>query len=426
MPTFQRSSPIAALAIAASPLLLPALAGAALAGPTASLSTPPSATVRNGPARSAVPAPFRTHPRRGKAGLGKVLSTADGGQIFGWDINQNGDDGVLTTSQDVGTSDFKVSMETFDQNTGKIVKVFKKSTGPRTTYEVDGIFANDVALVTHFIIPKGTIFAKRRYEIMNPVTANTFTGSWNPPIKDLSVLMNAENQSTTTSVVYAIELQNNDVPDLISSNIAANTFGPVINLNADVFGLANGPQLAQNTATNQAVVGTSPSFGAPRGGPPLIAMFDLATGAETSFNGVNNGPFGAGYVNGIAVDSATGTAATTSNLNAQVEFYNLAAKTGFAKQLPGTTNTSELNSGAAVAVDPVNGLFLVAQPVSSTDPGTSSIHVYDESGNLVESIDGFNFSNRFAVIPVRVAINPSKRMGWVDGPNINQLQQFTY
>lgn len=420
MPTFQRLS-----AIAASALLLPTLAAGALAGPTGAVRSLPTSAVRNVPTRAAVPM-RRAHARPGKAGLRKVLSTADGGQIFGWDINQNGDDGVLTDSQDVGTKDFKVSMETFNQHTGKIVKVFKKDTGPRNTYEVDGIFANDVALVTHFIIPKGTIFAKRRYEIMNPVTANRFTGSWDPPIKDLSVLMNAENQSTTTSVVYAIELQNNDVPDLISSNIATNTFGHVIHLNAAVFGLANGPQLAQDTATNQAVIGTSPSFGALGGGPPLMAMFDLTTGNETSFNGLNQGFFGSGFVNGIAVDSATGIAVTTTNLNAQVEFYNLASQTGFAVQLPNTTNTSELNSGAAVANDPVNGLFLVAQPVSSTDPGSSTIHVYDESGNLIESIDGFTFSNRFAVIPVRVAVNPNKRIGWVDGANVNQLQQFSY
>jgi hypothetical protein len=412
--------------IVASAFLLPTLATGALAGPTDAVRLEPSSAVRSVPARVTAPAQFRAHPRRGKAGLGKVLSTADGGQIFGWDINQNGDDGVLTTAQDVGTSDFKVSMETFDQNTGKIVKVFKKYTGPRNSYEVDGIFANDVALVTHFIIPKGTIFAKRRYEMMNPVTANRFTGSWTPPIKDLSVLMNAENQSTTTSVVYAIELQNNDVPDLISSYIAANTFGPVIHLDPAVYSLGNGPQLAQDTATNQAVVATSPSFGAVGGGPPLIAMADLSTGNITSFNGINNGPFHAGFVNGIAVDSNTGIAVTDSELNAQVEFYTLATKSGFAVQLPNTTNTSQLNSGVAIANDPINGLFLVAQPVSSTAPSGSSIHVYDESGNLVESINGFNFSQRFAVIPIRVAINPHKRIGWVEAANVNQLQQFSY
>jgi len=31
---------------------------------------------------------------RNQAGLGKVLTTKDGGQIFGFDINQLGDDGL--------------------------------------------------------------------------------------------------------------------------------------------------------------------------------------------------------------------------------------------------------------------------------------------------------------------------------------------
>ncbi|MBV9645912.1 MAG: hypothetical protein JO043_00440, partial [Candidatus Eremiobacteraeota bacterium] len=56
----------------------------------------------------------------------------------------------------------------------------------------------------------------------------------------------------------------------------------------------------------------------------------------------------------------------------------------------------------------------------------SAIVVYDEKGNMVEAITGFNFSNTSTVIPVRVAVNPSTRTGWVNGPNINQLQQFTY
>jgi len=48
---------------------------------------------------------------------------------------------------------------------------------------------------------------------MNPVAGSAFTGSWTPAIKDESVLLNAENQSTPTSVLYAIELKHQDVPD---------------------------------------------------------------------------------------------------------------------------------------------------------------------------------------------------------------------
>src|SRR5207237_389144 len=55
----------------------------------------------------------------GPVGLGRLLTTKDGGQIFGFDINQNGDDGVLASAQTVDSSgDVQVSVETFDQNTG--------------------------------------------------------------------------------------------------------------------------------------------------------------------------------------------------------------------------------------------------------------------------------------------------------------------
>jgi hypothetical protein len=76
----------------------------------------------------------------------------------------------------------------------------------------------------------------------------------------------------------------------------------------------------------------------------------------------------------------------------------------------------------------VHHLFLVAQPVSSTAPGTSSIHVYDVHGHLVESIDGFHFSNASNVVPLHIALHPAQRYGYVDGPDpgVTQIQGFVY
>ncbi|MBZ5682728.1 MAG: hypothetical protein LAO24_21755 [Acidobacteriia bacterium] len=67
--------------------------------------------------------------------------------------------------------------------------------------------------------------------------------------------------------------------------------------------------------------------------------------------------------------------------------------------------------------DPIHKLFLVAQPVSSTAFSGSSILVFDELGNFKESIDGLNFSNTFNVIPTHIALKPSNRSGFVDGPD---------
>jgi len=139
-------------------------------------------------------------------GLGKVLTTKDGGQIFGFDINQNGDDGVLASAGYDSGGNFFVSMQTFDQNTGKITRKFATRNPSRNSYGVDGIFAGDVGLVTHYV-QQSSGFAKREFELMKPVTGKTFTGTLTPPLKNIDIQMAAEDQSTATSLLYAIQLE---------------------------------------------------------------------------------------------------------------------------------------------------------------------------------------------------------------------------
>lgn len=350
--------------------------------------------------------------RHRAAGLGAILSSKQGGQIYGFDIDQNGSDGIIATASNV---------ETFDQDTGEITKVFPKRLPAGTSYSVVNISAGDVGLVTRYVVPKGKIYAKRFYNVMNPVTAKKFTGKWTPPIKDIQVEAAGPNQSTSTTAIFAIELKNQDVPDLFSSNVATNQFGKVIHLDPGQFSLGNEPQVAQESATNEAVIASSPDGGAVGGVAPVNTLVNLATGKIKRFNGLNNGYYHAGYVTGLAVDSTTGVAATATELNAQVEFYNLAKETAAFAQLPCTSDTSQLNSGSGIANDPVNGLFLVTETSSGCGSG-SAIVVYDEKANLVETITGF----KFAIGEPAPAINPSKRMGWVFGPGFNQLQQFFY
>ena len=351
-----------------------------------------------------------------RVGLGAVLSTSDGGQIFGWDIDEHGTDGVLAASQDVPKGD-KVSMQTFDQTTGAITSTFARYSGPKNSYGVDGIFKGDVALVTRYVEPKGSIYAKRLYDVMDPVTAQGFTGSWTPPVKDFDVLQNGDNQSTPTSVLYGIELHREDDPALIVSNVAAGT-STLIKLDPETY--RDGTTvMAQDYVNNEAVLASSD--GAVLGPPPLNTIVDLATGEMTSWPGLNNGPYGAGFVNGIAVDPRTGIACTTTELNAQVEFYDLAAKTGVGVQLPLTGPADQLNSGTEVTNDPRHHLFLVAVP-DYRPSGTGAIAVYDEQGHFIEAISGFHFSPT----PGRIAVNPATRTGWTDGPGVNQLQQFFY
>ena len=344
-------------------------------------------------------------------GLGKVVQTKNHTQIFGFDVNQNGSDGVLATAFDV---------ETFDQTSGTITGTFPQRNPSGTSYLVDGIFAGDVALVTRYVIPKGKIFPKRSYEVMNPVGAKKFTGKWTAP---LGVLVDqiGVNQTTTTSALFATEKKGQ--PDIVVTDVRANKLIKLLHLDPNLFVGGNIPQFAQNYKTNQAVIALSPDGGAVQGAAPVNVLIDLKTGKQTQFNGLNNGFFHAGYVNGVAVDSTTNVAATTTELNAQVEFYDLAKQTGTFAQLPCTNDVAQFNSATGLASDPVHGLFLVAEPNYACAGGGSAILVYDEKGNLVETLTGFKFS----ISEPAPVLNPGTRTGFaVGGSGFTQLQQFFY
>ena len=228
----------------------------------------------------------------------------------------------------------------------------------------------------------------------------------------------------TTTAVLAFQNGGNENTFVFGSNVGANTSGKFITLTDPVFFFSDSPVIAYDSKRNQAVIAAS--TGAVGGPPPVIALVDLTKGTVSEFKGLpGSPPYRAGFVNGIAVDSADGIAYTTTELDFSVEFYNLKTKTGFAVTLPGAT--SQIQSGSDVEFDRANKLFFVAQSVSSTGSG-SSIQVYDTKGNLVESLNGFNFSNAFNVVFTHIALNPSNRSGYVDGPDsgVTEIQSFTY
>ncbi|HVN22278.1 MAG TPA: hypothetical protein VMU05_26055, partial [Dongiaceae bacterium] len=50
-----------------------------------------------------------------------------GGQIFGFDIDQNGTEGVLAEAQTLANGNVEAAVETFDQRTGKILNVLVRT-----------------------------------------------------------------------------------------------------------------------------------------------------------------------------------------------------------------------------------------------------------------------------------------------------------
>jgi hypothetical protein len=362
------------------------------------------------PARAGEPKPA--------IGLGSVIVHSKfGGQIFGFDIDPNGNEGILSESKSLSGGRYLAAVETFDQTTGEIIKVISK-TETQDDFVTLGVF-NSVGLVEHEYVV-GFLHVLRKFATIGPLGANRFTGNWAPPIDQNHIVSKVSGVlGSSVSAVYVLDNSGSFTPLVFTSNVGANTFGQVFGITDQDFTSGSDPGFAYDNQTNQAVLGHA-MLGNPFV-PGFIATVDLTTGAFNKFRGV-----GLGDVNGLAVDPSTGTACTTTEIDFSVEFYNLATHTGFAQRLPGAVN--QFFSGADVEFDPVNRLFLVAQPNSSTAQSGSSIHVYDVAGNLIESLNGFNFSNAGNVVPAHIALKPNTRSGFVDGPDpgVREIQSFTY
>ena len=351
----------------------------------------------------------------GAGGPGEVVvHTALGGFILGYDVDPGGTEGLLSEALTREDGRHDIAVEAFDQRTGEIVAVLRQEDDSRNGFATLGIFGH--AGLTEFEHARTLFVDRRRYLLSDPVDANRFTGEWTPPFDGPEDIIAQAVASPGSGTALFLGFRNTAADFhsyLFTSDVGANTFGPVIRLEDKVFDWNLSPVAAFDAGAGRAVVGGS--FGCYRC-PIEIGLVDLASGAQSRFRGL-----GTGFVNGIAVDPRTHVVATTSEDDFSVEFYDLANDTRRRVRLPGAT--SQAQSGGAVAVDALHGLFLVGQEFSSTAPSGSSIHVFDEHGDLVESLDGFSLP----ASPATMALDPARRRGYVIvTPALTTLQSFTY
>ena len=335
--------------------------------------------------------------------------------ILGYDVDRNGTEGIL--SEYVTLKDFKslVATETFDQKTGKILKVVSKINETLDDFVALGVFGKSVGLVEHEHVKK-LFVDQRTYNTLNPLNSNKFTGSWKPPLKKDEIINSFDTaQGFSTAPIVAFENGGNDNSFLFTSDVARNTFGPRIPLPSS-FSFPNVPVVAVDSGKNQAVLGAG---GSNPFGPPTLALVSLGKRNVSPFTGL-----GIGMINGIAVDPANGTAATATSIDFSVEFYNSRKENGFLiETLPGANN--QIESGGDVEFDSVHRLFLVEQYTSNGNINDTQprVYVYDEKGNLKNSIGGFT---RIPISPVNIAINPHTRTGFILLDDLATLQSFTY
>jgi len=370
------------------------------------------------PTRASDQSGFQVNPN---AEAGDVIVRGKlGGLIFGFEVDPNGTEGLLCEA--VSNSDGTVSarVETFSQATGRIIRVLDRSESQDDF--IAWAVAGSVGLIEHEHV-RGLFNIKRTFSTINPLPDNMINGRWTPPLDRKQIVNQVKPalDGTPNVAVYALSVSTNVSPVVFSSNLADNTFGPLIDITDPDFTQEAPPVIAFDLIGNQAILGhDKPS---PFILPPVIGFVDLVTGSFVKRTGL-----GLGVINGIAVDSEDGVLCTDTSFDSAVQFYTLSDFTSISVFLPGHDPQNSTASGGDIEFDPINKLFLVAQAFSNgqLDHG-SSIHVYDLMGNLVESIDGLNFQGGDNVFPVHITLNPNRRIGFVNGPDLTTaIQSFSY
>jgi len=86
----------------------------------------------------------QSNPEVGPTGV--IVQTKFGGQIFGFDIDQASNEGILCEAQTLDNNRIHAAIETFDQRTGAIIKIIRE-TQNHDDFITLGVVGNSVGLV---------------------------------------------------------------------------------------------------------------------------------------------------------------------------------------------------------------------------------------------------------------------------------------
>src|SRR5215211_6722602 len=149
------------------------------------------------------------------------------GLIFGFEVDPNGTEGLLCEAVLNPDGTVSARVETFSQETGRIVRVLKKSES-QDDFIALGV-AGSVGLVEHEQVID-LFHVKRTFATINPLANNMINGRWTPSINRNLIVnqVKAALDGTPNVAVYALSVSTNVNPVVFTSNLADNTFGPVI------------------------------------------------------------------------------------------------------------------------------------------------------------------------------------------------------
>jgi hypothetical protein len=373
----------------------------------------------------------RVVPVRGDVAVGEAsgvssvsmngVQPADGGNLAnGFGVNANGTDGFLTSNQVTAAGKELGSVETFDQRSNAIVStaVSSSDTYGTPTGGCPGLFHGDTGVY------EDTSAKSDTFKVLDPVSdAGRAAGTWTPPgAGPDAIVCPAANQATGDTAVLTGLGGSAPTYEVMTSNIAANTFSAPVSLSPALASL--GAPFAggfdQNTRTGQAVVAIS-DFSNPSG-PSMIVTADLASHAVTSFPAVTTG-----QAMGLAVDSAANLAVSPGLGSDGVGIYDLATRDGTFLTLGGGPyeHPAVDAAHAEFAIQEIAGPDFYGQ--TSNNNAMSSVITANEDGTGVQRIERFNFFNVFLLnFGAYVQLNPATRSACTLGPGAAQLFPFSY
>lgn len=388
---------------------------------------------------------------------------SDGGTVnFGYATDPRGDDAFLTSNLYASATGNVGSLQTFSQKTNSITNTIADPVmgGQSSTPALGGatIYSNDVGLY----MPAASIGAPSvPIEIISPLSG-TIVSAWTPPavVQQQSVpLLQAVNDQRHDGVFLAGSNGDasadgiNHYSLVFTSNVAANTFGPLYDVAST---LPTCQQkgcvpykyfaLAENIQTNTAVLGAGivGLYFPKRLGPPNqteVVTVDLAKGKLDSFYLPTGFDTSAPQPHGLVVDSTTNKAFMPLD-DGRAAFINLKQKTAKIVNLPGAAGkppavvgfqrlTRNDFAGEFPAVDSQRHLFLLAQAFSSdvlsNYNSLTSLLIYTESGDLLsrrENLDIFNAT--YFSSANNLQINQRNRSGYIFSRNGSQLEPIKY